>query len=208
MEPSSGREGGGPPSVPLLVAAQLGSLLLAGAVVGALLPRATALMGLAGGFLAFVTVTAGGLVRRWWQGTAPRHPHWSLHGPEVVTREVVRTGVGLLAVLVVIGPVTLGAGLLPTWFLAAVGAGVAAALPVGVAAELQALDAAAEEADPRRLWRLAVGTVAVGALALSLLLALAGLVRWPRAFAWVASALAALALTAWIRACRTAQGSN
>ena len=179
------------------LAAQLVGLLVVGAALGALVPRTSMLAGLAGGFLAWTAVAASRLVRVRWLLLSQRHPHWSRYGTEVVTAEVVRTGVGLLVVLFTVAPFALGADVLPDWALAAVTAGVAAALPVGVAVELRARGTAVH-ADRRRPWRIALGVASAG-LACSLLVALPGHGPSSRAFAWTAAALAAFGLTAWIR---------
>jgi hypothetical protein len=115
----------------------------------------------------------------------------------------VRTGVSLLVVLFVVAPLALGADVLPDWALAAVAAGVAAALPVGVAVELRARNAEVHVAR-RRLWRIAVGLACAG-LAGCVLVALPGPVPRSRAPTWIAAALAAFGLTAWIRGSRWAQ---
>jgi hypothetical protein len=161
------------------------------------------LAGLAGGFLAWATIAVSALVRARWLLLSERHPHWYRYGAEVVTAEVVRTGVGLLVVLFSVAPLALGADVLPDWVLAAVTAGVAAALPVGVAVELR-VRRTADHADRRRAWRIALGLASAG-LAGILFVALPDLVPSSPAVAWTGAALAAFAVTAWIRGSRWAQ---
>jgi hypothetical protein len=162
--------------------------------------------GVAGGFLAWTIGVASTLGRARWRLLSRRHPHWSRYGAEVITTEIVRTGVSLLVVLFIVAPLALGADVLPDWVLGAVTAGVAAGLPVGVAVELRARGAAVH-ANRRRPWRIAFGVASAG-LAGYLLIALPGIAPSSRVLAWTAAALAAFGLTALIRGSRWALGGQ
>lgn len=209
MDAGDGRHHARPPGRLALLGA-LAVLLGLGAVLGALVPGAGVLIGLAGGLLAFVATAApvwlGSWWRRWWAASGLRESQWSRHGPDLVAREFVRAGVGLLTVVFVLGPFVLGGGPLPTWLLAAAATGVACSLPAGVVVELRALRDAGGDADRRRLWRGAIGAAGTAAVGLGLLVALAGLAAWQRALAFSAAAVASFALAARVRGTRWARG--